>query len=393
MYSETMYGYGAKSSVIREIFAYSQARAKIVGAENIYDFSLGNPSVPAPKEVQTAFKDLLNEMTPLELHGYTAAQGDMEVREAIAADLNERFGTDVTGANLYMTCGAAASLKISMLALYEEGDELISIAPYFPEYKVFSETTGYKFISVKSEYGTFQPDLAELEAAITEHTKALILNSPNNPSGVVYTEDNLQNVALLLRKKANEYGHPIFIISDEPYRELSYDKEVPFLPKIYKNTIVCYSYSKSFSVPGERIGYICIQPEVVNAKELYFAVCGAGRALGYVCAPSLLQRVVGRCVKARPDLEAYRKNRDLLYGSLTAMGYECIYPDGAFYLCVKAPDGDTERFCERAKKYDVLMVPGEGFEAPGYVRLAYCVDHEMIKRSLPFFEMILEEYR
>ena len=393
MYSETMYGYGAKSSVIREIFSYSQARIKIVGKENVYDYSLGNPSVPAPKEVQTAFRDLLNEKTPLELHGYTAGPGDMDVRNIIAEDLNERFGTDVTGEHIYMTCGAAAALKITMAALYEEGDEIIVPKPYFPEYKVFAETIGYKFIEVPGEYGTLQPDVDEIEAAITEKTKILLLNSPNNPSGVVYTKEVMEKIAIMLAKRNAEWRHPVYIVSDEPYRELVYDAEAPFIPRIYKDTIVCYSFSKSFSVPGERIGYICVQPEAESAKEVYLAVCGAGRALGYVCAPSFLQQVVGRCIKAKPDLEAYRKNRDLLYGSLVSFGYECIHPDGAFYLMVKAPDGDTERFYERLKKYDVLVVPAEGFGAPGYVRLAYCVDHGMIKRSLPFFKTVLEEYK
>ena len=393
MYSETMYGYGAKSSIIRTIFSYSQARAAVVGKQNVYDYSLGNPSVPAPKEVQEAYRSILNEMSPLDVHGYTAGPGDISVRNAIADDLNERFGTDVTGENIYMTCGAAAALKISMCALFEEGDELLTLTPFFPEYEVFSESAGYKFKPVESEYGTFQPDIAKLEAAITEKTKVLLLNSPNNPSGVVYTKEKLQQVAKLLQKKTSEYGHQIVVISDEPYRELAYGAEVSFMPKLFRNTIVCYSYSKSLSLPGERIGYVCVQPEMENARELYLAVCGAGRALGYVCAPSLAQQVIKKCVKSRPDLKPYMENRDLLYGELTRMGYECIYPDGAFYLCVKAPDGNTGRFCEKAKKYDVLMVPGECFSAPGYVRLAYCVDHEMIKRSLPFFETIMHEYR
>lgn len=393
MYSEKMYGYGAKSSVIREIFSYSQARAALIGKDKVYDYSLGNPSVPAPKEVQEAYRHTLTDMSPLEVHGYTAGPGDMGTRNAIAEDLNERFGTDVTGANIYMTCGAAAALKIAMCALYEEGDELLTLTPFFPEYEVFSESAGYKFKPVTSEYGTFQPDIAKLEEAITEKTKVLLLNSPNNPSGVVYTKEKLKAVARLLQQKTAEYGHQIYIISDEPYRELAYGAEVTFIPKLFRNTIVCYSYSKSLSLPGERIGYVCVQPEMEDADKLYLAVCGAGRALGYVCAPSLAQQVIRQCVKVRPDLQPYIENRNLLYGELTRIGYECIYPDGAFYLCVKAPDGDTERFCEKAKKYDVLMVPGECFAAPGYVRLAYCVDHEMIKRSIPFFEMILEEYR
>lgn len=392
MYSETMYGYGAKSSAIRQIFAYSQARTKIVGKDKIYDYSLGNPSVPAPKEVQDEFRALLLEMTPLELHGYTAGPGDMGVRTAIAQDLNERFGMDVTGEHIYMTCGAAAALKIAMTALFEEGDEMIVPMPFFPEYEVFAKTAGYKFIAVPGEYGTLQPDVNAIEAAITDRTKIVLLNSPNNPSGAVYKREVLQKLAKVLAKKNAETRNPIYILSDEPYRELAYGADVPCIARMYKDTIICYSYSKAFSIPGDRIGYICVQPEADSAKEVYLAVCGAGRALGYVCAPTYLQHVVGRCVKVRPDLKTYKENRELLYGSLVKMGYECIYPDGAFYLMVKTPDGDTERFCERLKKYDVLVVPGDTFGAPGYVRLAYCVDHDMIKRSLPFFEMVMESY-
>lgn len=393
MYSETMYGYGAKSSAIRQIFAYSQARAQVIGKENIYDYSLGNPSVPVPKEVQKAFQSLLVEMTPLDLHGYTAGPGDIGVRNAIAEDLNDRYGMDVTGEHIYMTCGAAAALKIAMTALFEEGDEMIVPMPFFPEYEVFAKTAGYKFITIPGEYGTLQPDVDAIEAAITERTKVVLLNSPNNPSGAVYKKEVLQKLAKVLAKKNAETRNPIYILSDEPYRELAYDAEVPCIARMYKDTIICYSYSKAFSIPGDRIGYVCVQPEADSAKDVYLAVCGAGRALGYVCAPTYLQHVVGKCVKVRPDLKPYMENRNLLYGALTQMGYECIYPDGAFYLMVKTPDGDTERLCERLKKYDVLVVPGDTFGAPGYVRLAYCVDHEMIKRSLPFFEMVLEEYR
>ncbi len=393
MYSDEMYGYGAKSSVIRSIFSYSQARAKVIGRENLYDFSLGNPSVPAPQEVQEAFRSLLNEMKPLDLHGYTAGPGDMNVRNVIAQDLNERFGTDVTGEHIYMTCGAAAALKIAMTALYEEGDEIIVPMPYFPEYEVFAKTAGYKFVPVPGEHGTLQPDVDAIEAAITDKTKILLLNSPNNPSGAIYKKEKLQQIAKVLAKKNAETRRAIYILSDEPYRELAYDMEVPFIPRIYKDTIVAYSFSKSFSIPGERIGYICVQPEADHAQEVYTAVCGAGRALGYVCAPSFLQQVVARCIKAQPDLAVYRENRDVLYTGLTKAGYECVHPDGAFYLMVKAPDGDTERFFERAKKHEVLVVPAETFGAPGYVRLSYCVDPDMVRRSIPLFEMIMESYR
>ncbi len=393
MYSEEMYGYGAQSSVIREIFAYGMARKKEIGDENVFDFSIGNPSVEPPKEVTEAFIELLNTKAPLELHGYTPGPGDMEVREAIANDLNERYGTSFKGTNFYMTCGAAAALKITLTALFEEGDEALTLTPFFPEYTVFAKTTGYKFIPVKSDPETFQPDIKNLENAITEKTKCIILNSPNNPSGVIYTKESIKNVAQLLKKKEKEYGHPIFIISDEPYRELTYGTEVPFITKYYDDTIVCYSYSKSFSLPGERIGYICVPDEVTESSKIYAAVCGAGRALGYVCAPSMLQKVVEKCVKSRPALDTYKKNRDLLYNALSEYGYKCIYPDGAFYLCVKALEEDAEIFAEKAKKYELLVVPGDSFSAPGYVRVSYCVSTEMIERSLPAFKKLIENYK
>ncbi len=392
MYSEEMYGYGAQSSVIREIFAYGMQRKEEIGAENVYDFSLGNPSVEPPKEVTETFIKLLQTRPALELHGYTAGPGDMGVRNAIAEDLNDRFQTNIKGKNLYMTCGAAASLKIILTALYEEGDEALTLTPFFPEYTVFSESAGYKFKPVQSNPENFQPDIAKLEEAVSEKTKCIILNSPNNPSGVVYTKESIKAVADLLEKKEKEYAHPIFIISDEPYRELSYGAEVPFLPKYYKNTVVCYSYSKSLSLPGERIGYICVSDEVTESEKIYAAVCGAGRALGYVCAPSLLQKVVKECVKSRPELDTYKKNRDLLYNALTQYGYSCIYPDGAFYLCVKALEEDAKIFAEKAKKYELLLVPGDSFCAPGYVRVSYCVSTDMIERSLPAFKKLIEEY-
>ncbi len=393
MYSEEMYGYGAQSSVIREIFSYGLARKAQIGEENVFDFSLGNPSVDPPTDVTVAFKSLLESCSPLELHGYTPAPGDVAVRKAIADNMNSRYGTALKPENFYMTCGAAAALKIILSALYEEGDEALTLTPFFPEYSVFAESSGYVFKPIQTDPDTFQPLLDKLEAGITEKTKLLILNSPNNPSGVVYTKENMEAVSELLRKKEEEYGHPIFIISDEPYRELVYGKELPYLPALYKDTIICYSYSKSLSLPGDRIGYICIPDEVTSSKELYAAVSGAGRALGYVCAPSFLQKVIEKCVSCKTDIKTYRENRDLLYGALTDYGYKCVYPDGAFYLCVKALEEDAEAFAERAKKYELLLVPGDSFCAPGYVRVSYCVSGEMIKRSLPAFKKLIEEYK
>lgn len=393
MFSEEMYEYGVQSSVIREIFSYGLARKAEIGADNVFDFSLGNPSVEPPKEVTETFKKLLEEKSPLELHGYTPGPGDMGVRNAISADLNKRFGTDIHAENLYMTCGAAAALKIILTALYEEGDEALTLTPFFPEYTVFAESAGYVFKPVQTDPDTFQPVISKIEEAVSEKTKLIILNSPNNPSGVVYTKENIEAVAALFEKKEKEYGHPIFIISDEPYRELSYGAEVPFLPNFYKDTVVCYSYSKSLSLPGDRIGYVCVPDKVTESKKLYAAVSGAGRALGYVCAPSLLQKVVEQCVSAKTELDVYKKNRDLLYNALTEYGYNCIYPDGAFYLCVKALEEDANIFAERAKKYELLIVPGDSFCAPGYVRISYCVNTEMIEKALPGFKKLIEEYK
>lgn len=392
MYSEEMYGYGAQSSIIREIFSYGLARKEAIGADKVFDFSLGNPSVEPPEKVTNTMIELLKSKAPLELHGYTPAQGDPQVRKAIADDLNERYDAKVKPENLYMTCGAAASLKIILTALFEDGDEALTLTPFFPEYTVFARTAGYDFKPVKTNPKNFQPDIKLLEEAITEKTKCIILNSPNNPSGVVYTKESIEAIVALLNSKSEEYGHPIFIISDEPYRELVYGAEVPFIPNYYKDTIVCYSYSKSLSLPGDRIGYICISDYVSESKKLYAAVCGAGRCLGYVCAPSFLQKTVGLCVKERPSLDTYKKNRDILYNALTEYGYECVYPDGAFYLCVKALEEDANIFAEKAKKYELLLVPGDSFCAPGYVRVSYCVSTEMIENSLLAFKRLIDEY-
>ena len=393
MYSQEMFGYGAQSSAIRELFAYGMKRKAEIGAENVFDFSLGNPSVPPPKEVNEAILDIVRNEPSLAVHGYTAGPGDAGTRKAIADDLNDRFGFNIKADELYITCGAAAALKIILCALFEEGDEALCPAPYFPEYRVFSESAGYKFAAVMCDTETLQPDISAFEKAVNEHTKLIILDSPNNPSGVIYTEEKIRELTDMLKVKEAKYGHPIFLVTDEPYRELAYGKEVPFIPAFYDNTIICYSYSKSLSLPGERIGYVCVNERVAESRNIYLAVCGAGRALGYVCAPSLLQQVVKRCAKVRPDLEPYRINRDILYNALTETGYTCIYPDGAFYMFVKALEEDAAAFHEKAKEYELLLVPGDSFGAPGFIRISYCVDKEMIEKSIPAFKALYDSYQ
>ena len=394
MINETMKELGNKRSVIRDIFEYGNLRRAEIGAENVFDFSLGNPNVPAPAEVNQTFQELLQTKPDIYLHGYTSAQGDADTRAAIAADLNRRFDTDFKKENLYMTCGAAASLKITLTALFTPGDEFIVFTPYFPEYRVFVETTGAKLVEAASDEKTFQIDFSVLEGLINEHTKGVLVNSPNNPSGVVYTLETIERLSALLEKKAADYGHPIYLIADEPYRELVYDGiEVPYLTKNYHDTIVCYSFSKSLSLPGERIGYILVPDQITDAKDIYAAVCGAGRALGYVCAPSLAQHVIETCIGKVSDLSTYRENRDLLYESLTEYGFTCIHPDGAFYLFMKSPIADAGAFCEKAKEFDLLLVPADSFGTPGFVRISYCVSNDMIRRSLPAFKQLAKCYQ
>ena len=392
--NESMYQLGSVRSAIRELFEYGKKRAEIVGRENVYDFSIGNPSIPAPQIVNDTIKELVTNYDSVELHGYTSAQGDAKTRAAIAEFLNNTHGTNFTGDNFYMTMGAAASLSICFHALTSDVyDEFIAIAPYFPEYKVFVNAAGAKLVEVPADTEHFQIDFAALEERINEHTRAVIINSPNNPSGTVYSEETIEKLADLLDGKSKEIGRPIFIISDEPYREIVYDGiKVPFVTKYYDNTLVCYSYSKSLSLPGERIGYVLVPDEVYVKNELYAAVCGAGRALGYVCAPSLFQKMIIRCQGATGDISAYKKNRDLLYEGLTNIGYKCFKPDGAFYMFVKALEDDSNAFCEKAKEEDVLIVAADGFGCPGWVRISYCVDEEMIKRSMPAFERIYNKY-
>lgn len=393
MLNEEMLALGTKRSVIREIFEYGKSRAAEIGADKVFDFSIGNPSIPAPDCVKEAIFDIMNTEPSAAVHGYTSAQGAPQARRAIAAYLSELHGTKLSPDNLYLTCGAAASLMITCKAMAVPGDEFIIFAPYFPEYTVYVAAVGAKLVVLPPDEPDFQIDIEALRAAITENTKAVLINSPNNPSGAVYSEASIKALASVLEQKEKEYGHPIYLIADEPYRELVYgDIEVPWPIKFYKNTIICYSYSKSLSLPGERIGYILVSPELEKADSMYAAVCGAGRALGFVCAPSLFQQVIERCQGKTGDIKAYMENRDLLYGALKEYGYSCVHPDGAFYLFMKTPEADAEAFCEKAKKYELLLVAGDGFGAPGYARISYCVSKEQIERSLPAFKALAEEY-
>ena len=391
MLNPTSYALGSNRSCIRELFEYGRSRAAIVGAENVYDYSLGNPSIPAPKEVDDAIRAVLQDTDSLQVHGYTSAVGDLATRQAIADDLNARYNAGVKPENLFIGCGAAPELVSVFRALAVENAEILAVAPYFPEYKPFAEGAGFAFKVVPPDVPDFQIKLEAVEAMLTEKTQAVILNSPNNPSGVVYTRDCLTELAALLTRKSEEYGHPIYVISDEPYRELAYGVEVPFMPLIYKNTIICYSYSKSLSLPGERIGYVYVPKAADDSSLVYAAVAGAARACGHVCAPSLWQKVIARCAKLRPDLAAYDANRKALYEGLTSFGYEMANPDGAFYLFIKAPGGDANAFSEKAKQKDLLLVPGDGFGCPGYFRICYCVSYEMIQKSLPVFKALIEE--
>ena len=387
---------GSKRSIIREIFEYSKTRAAEIGVENVYDFSLGNPSVPAPAEVNDTIRQLLDSESLVLLHGYTSAQGDANVRKIIADSIKSRFGVEsITPNHIYMTCGAAASLSICLKAVIEEekGDECIVFAPFFTEYRVFIENAGGKVVVSTPRAGDLQIDVADFESRITKNTKCVIINSPNNPSGVVYGEETIKAVCDILQKKSEEYGKDIYLIADEPYRELVYTEvTVPYLMNYYKNTLVCYSYSKSLSLPGERIGYIAVCPEMNDAMSVYLSVCGAGRSLGYVCAPSLFQQVIARCADAKVNIEVYRENRDLLYNNLTEYGYECVKPDGAFYLFVKALEEDAYAFYEKAKSHEILVVPCDDFGVKGYVRIAYCVDKARVERALPAFKKLAEEY-
>ena len=392
MLNEKAYTLGANRSAIRDLFEYGCQRAAVVGRENVYDYSLGNPSIPAPAEVEQAIRQVLSDTDSLLVHGYTSAVGDFDTRKAISDDLNARYGAKTKPENFFLTCGAAPALCSVLKALSIPGGEVLAVAPYFPEYKVFAEEAGLKFRVVPADEPSFQIDLKAVEKMINHNTQAIILNSPNNPSGVVYTRQALRKLRDVITEKILDIGHTVYIISDEPYRELAYDVEVPFIPSIFNDTIICYSYSKALSIPGERIGYVYMPGNCTESKRLYAAVAGAARAAGHVCAPSLWQKVIARCAHLRPDLQSYDRNRKALYEALTGMGYEMARPDGAFYLFIKAPGGDANAFSEAARQKDLLVVPGDSFGCPGYFRICYCVSPDMIQRSLPVFEALIREF-
>lgn len=394
MFSNDMLKLGQVRSVIRDMFEYGNKRAQEIGRENVYDFSLGNPSVPAPKEVNEALIKILTEEDSISVHSYTSAAGDIKVRTCIANFINSIHKTDVSAANIYLTVGAAAALTISIKSLVEVGDEIIVFAPFFPEYRVFIETAGAKCVTVKCRESDFQIDFDALESAITEKTKAVIINSPCNPSGVVFSEETIIKLSETLEDANKKFGREIFIIADEPYRELVFDNEfVPFVPNYYDNTVVCYSFSKSLSLPGERIGYILVNNKATQSGNLFDAVCGAGRALGFVCAPTLFQKLIPYCIGKTSDISVYKKNRDILLNNLSEYGFSVAKPQGAFYLFLKALEPDAVAFCEKAKQFELLLVPGDSFGYPGYVRISYCVSTNMIERSLPAFKKLAELYK
>lgn len=393
MVNEKMRLLGANRSAIRELFEYGKKRKAEIGADRVFDFSIGNPSVPAPKEVNETLIRLLSEREPTALHGYTSAQGDATVRKAIADYVSRTQSAEIDPDLIYLTAGAAASLTISLTAVLNEGDEVILLAPFFPEYRVFVERTGAKVVSVSCDPQTLQPDFEKLRTAISAKTRAVIVNSPNNPTGVVLTEENARHLSQLLCECEKTYGQAVYLIADEPYRELVYgDEKVPYLPNEYRNTIVCYSFSKSLSLPGERIGYILVAPNAEDATAVYQAICGAGRALGFVCAPALFQYMIPSVLGLTSDLSVYDTNRQLLYGALCEYGFEVVRPNGAFYLFVKSPEDNASAFCERAKSEELLLVASDSFGCPGFVRISYCVSTEQIERALPAFRRLAQSY-
>ena len=391
MYNETMYERGNAPSAIRELFAYGMERKAQIGEDKVFDFSIGNPSVPAPDSVAETIRELA-DMAPAQLHAYSATQGLESTRAAIAENLNKRFGTHYTADNLYLTMGAAACLSACFTALIEPGDEIIVIAPYFPEYRIWIEFAGGVCVEVPAREDNFQIDLDALEQAITEKTKAVVINTPNNPVGTVYTRETLEGLADVLVQAEQKFDHDIYLISDEPYRELTYGVEVPWVPAIYPNTLVCYSWSKSLSLPGDRIGYVLVPNEVHDSREVYLAVCGAGRSLGYICAPVFFQRVIERCVDEPTNVEAYAVNREILTHALDELGYEYIEPDGAFYLWIKALEPDAQAFSNKAKEHELLLVPSDSFGVGGWVRAGYCIDKSTIEHSIPAFAALKADY-
>ena len=394
MVSEQMYELGARKSTIRTIFEFGQKRIAELGKDSVFDFSLGNPNVPAPRFIKQAIIDILQELDPVAIHGYTIAPGNPEVREILAKSINDRFGTAFAGKNLFLTAGAAAAITICFKALTEPGDQFIAFAPFFPEYRCFVESTGASLAVVPAQPEDFQINFSALEEILSPNTKAVIINSPNNPSGAVYSEATIRQLSELLRRKSSEYGHPIFLISDEPYREIVYEGyTVPYVTRYYENTLICYSYSKSFSLPGERIGYVAIPDEIADFEKVSGAIAGAARVLTHVNAPSLWQHVIARCAGKPSDIEPYAENGRLLYQGLIDAGFSCVKPQGAFYLFPKALEQDGSAFCERAKKYGLLLVPGADFGCPDHFRAAYCVRKETIERALPLFRELAKEYQ
>ncbi len=393
MLSQRAVELGSARSVIRELFEYGNQRAKSVGTENVFDFSIGNPSVPPPPLVNETAIRLLRESDPVRLHGYTSAGGDAQARAKIAASLSRRFGGSYTVDNLYLTVGAAAALCCCLHGLCRPGDEVVVFAPYFPEYKVFIEGAGASMTLIPADVDSFQINFQALETALTPYTQAVIINSPNNPCGVVYSADTLTRLAGLLEVKSAEYGHPIYIISDEPYREIVYNGiQTPWVPDFYPNTLVCYSWSKSLSLPGQRIGYVLVPGTVEDWQSAYAAVAGAGRMLGYVNAPALFQRVAAACCDQTSDLSVYAQNRHLLLNGLRELGFTCVEPEGTFYLFPRTLEPDDAAFCQAAQALDLLIVPGSGFGCPGHARISYCVPTERIRRALPIFEKLAEQY-
>lgn len=384
---------GTARSAIRELFEYGKQRAAVVGADNVFDFSIGNPSVPAPPSVNAAAMDLLKHRDSVVLHGYTSAQGDAEARSMLADDLNRRFQAGCTADDLYLTVGAAAALCCCFHGLTCPGDEFILFAPYFPEYQVFLQGAGATVKVVPAEIEAFQIDFDALERTLSPATKGLVINSPNNPSGAVYSAETLKKLGDLLRDKEKEYGHPIYLITDEPYREITFGEPAPWVPAFYENTIVCYSFSKSLSLPGERIGYVLVPGAVEDHDLVYACIAGAGRLLGYVNAPSLFQQVAARCCGETADLSVYKENCRLLTDSLREIGFHVVEPKGTFYIFPRSLESDAVAFCKRAQEYDLLLVPGDGFACPGHFRLSFCVPTERIRRALPVFEKLAQSYR
>ncbi|MBQ4650201.1 MAG: pyridoxal phosphate-dependent aminotransferase [Firmicutes bacterium] len=393
MINQQMTQLGENSSVIRELFEYGKKRKAEIGEDKVYDFSIGNPNVPCPQEITDIMLRLISETEAAALHGYTSAVGDNGTRQAIAAYMNEKYDIGVDFTDIYMTVGAAASLTISLRAITNPGEEVIVFTPYFPEYKVFIENAGAVCVEVPARAGDFQIDFEKLENAFSEKTAAIIVNSPNNPTGAMLTAETLDELAAFLKAKEVQYGKEIYLISDEPYRELVYDGVQLALPvKHYDNTIICYSYSKSLSLPGERIGYIMVSPKMAGRKKVFATICGAGRSLGFVCAPALMQLVVGQAQGLTSDISAYAENRAIIYNALTEYGFEAVKPDGAFYLFVKSPSGDGGEMSERAKQQELLLVPSDSFGMEGYVRISYCVSKKQIEDSLPAFRALAESY-